>query len=288
MTCKFRLSASFAKITDDMSNDFHTNRLSAAQLEVFQRDGFLHVPGVFARQEAAELAEHCMHLGAPGPEIQARYPHFQDKGYPQVGTLSTTGSESLYEITRLKWPHLFDEKTLRAALHPDVVALASQLLGDEVLMAYSMYFPKPPGMRGIAFHQDNAFLDAQPGGCLAAAISLDPSDEKTGALRFVPGSHDLEIQAMGEADESASIIPERVELPKGAKPVTVPTESGDCVFFGGHMLHGSEPNTSPDRWRRNFIVHFVPKSRTESIYRLCNPLFSADGEEVIIGEDPRC
>ena len=271
-----------------MSFDFHQNRLKEVQLEAFARDGFLHVPGVVSRHEATELAEHCMHLGAPGPDIQVRYPHFQDQGYPVVGTLASASSDALYEVTRLKWPHLFDEKTLRAALHPDIVALASQLLGDEVLMAYSMYFPKPPGMRGIAFHQDNAFLEAQPGGCLAAAISLDPSDEKTGALRFVPGSHNLDIQPMGEADEETSIIPERVDLPKGSKPVTVPTESGDVVFFGGRMLHGSAPNTSPDRWRRNFIVHFVPRNQTESIYPLCNPLFTAEGDEVIIGEDPRC
>lgn len=271
-----------------MNQDPQATALSQAQLDAFQRDGFVRVESLLTRQEAAVLAEHCMHLNAPGPEVIARFPQFQDQGYPASGSLRTANTGDLQTVTRLKWPHLFDKTSLDAALHPSIVALASQLLGDEVLMAYSMYFPKPPGMRGIAFHQDNAFLEALPGGCLAAAVSLDASDEKTGALRFVPGSQHMAIQPMGEANEEDSIIPERVELPEGSKPQTVSTEPGDCVFFGGHMLHGSEPNTSSDRWRRNFIVHFVPRSRTETIYQLCNPLFTPSGEEIIIGKDPRC
>ena len=34
------------------------------------------------------------------------------------------------------------------------------------------------------------------------------------------------------------------------------------LFFNGSVVHGSQPNTTTDQWRRSFISHYMPAAAT--------------------------
>ena len=56
-----------------------------------------------------------------------------------------------------------------------------------------------------------------------------------------------------------------------------------CEVFNGQLVHGSQPNTSEDRFRRSFICHYIRRS-SERISKWYRPILTMDGEEVRIEE----
>jgi phytanoyl-CoA hydroxylase len=108
-----------------------------------------------------------------------------------------------------------------------------------------MCYFKPPGARGQALHQDNFFLRASPGTCVAAWLALDRADEANGCLLVVPGSHRWPILCTTAADTAQSFTDITVPLPPGTRPRPVPMEPGDVLFFNGSLVHGSSPTARP-------------------------------------------
>ncbi len=55
------------------------------------------------------------------------------------------------------------------------------LLGAEPYAVQTMFYFKPAGARGQALHQDQYYLRAQLGTCMAAWMAVDDCDEENGA-----------------------------------------------------------------------------------------------------------
>ena len=142
-------------------------------------------------------------------------------------------------------------------------------------MQTMLYF-KPPGARGQALHQDNFYLRAQPGTCMAAWLALDPCDEANGCMQVVPGSHTWPLLCTTQADTSVSFTDVTVPLPAGQPVQPVVMEAGDVLFFNGALVHGSYPNTSPDRFRRALIGHYI-EGRAEQVAAFYHPALRMDG-----------
>src|SRR4029453_18371757 len=98
---------------------------------------------------------------------------------------------------------------------------------------------KPPGSRGQALHQDNFYLRAEPGTCLAAWMALDPTDEANGCMQVVPGSHPSQDLCTENADTTVSFTDVTVPLPAGQRSLPVLMNPGDVLFFNGSLVHGS-------------------------------------------------
>jgi hypothetical protein len=69
-----------------------------------------------------------------------------------------------------------------------------------------------------------------------------------------------------------------VPLPDGMEPVPVTMKAGDVLFFNGQLIHGSYPNTTPDRFRRALIGHYVV-GEAEKISEWYHPVMRMDGSE---------
>jgi ectoine hydroxylase-related dioxygenase (phytanoyl-CoA dioxygenase family) len=155
--------------------------------------------------------------------------------------------------------------TVNRILDDRLVAVLRDLLGEDPLAAQTMFYFKPPGARGQDFHQDDFYLKTKPGNCLAAWFALDPADAENGGLEVVPGSHRVDVMCPGQADLSRYFANEHVEIPEGMKPISLRMDAGDVLFFNGRVIHGSQPNSSKDRFRRSLIAHYVPRSSLELI-----------------------
>jgi ectoine hydroxylase-related dioxygenase (phytanoyl-CoA dioxygenase family) len=249
-------------------------RLSAEQIAQWARDGYLVVPGVLEADEREELGRtfQAMHDQArrQGGEIENCF---------TLGSAEEIAADPLKLYPRMLWPHRHDPLVRRYMLHPRLGAILRDLLDEEPLAAQSMFYWKPPGSRGQAFHQDNFYLRVKPGTCVAAWMPLDRSDEENGGLVVVPGTHDMEIVCPEEADPAQSFTRDLVPVPAGCRELPIVLEPGDALFFNGSLVHGSYPNRSADRFRRAFICHYFGAS-AEELAQHDRPALRFDGRAV--------
>lgn len=244
--------------------------LSREQLEAFEREGYIIRRGFFTPAEIQELIDefHALHRRGEIPGCFKAVP-------PEQAT------DPLQCYPRMMHPHRVSAVAMRYLLHPRLEPVLRALLGEEPIAAQSMFYWKPPGARGQALHQDNFYLRVYPGTCLAAWVAVDPADRENGGLFVAPGSHRLDIFCPEEADPSISFTKEFVPVPEGLEEVPADLASGDVLFFGGNLIHGSQPNRTRDRFRRSFICHYIGQS-AEEVARYYKPLYRFDGSELVI------
>jgi phytanoyl-CoA hydroxylase len=249
-----------------------TEHLTQEQIQGFQEDGYLLVKDLFAPEEAKALVDNFMRMHAEGPQ----------PGFEPTSPEEANG-DILKLYPRMMHPHRIDELSQQYLLDERLESVLTGLFGEEPLAAQSMLYFKPPGAKGQALHQDNFYLRVEPGTCIAAWVALDAADQENGGLEVGPGTHDMEIFCPEEADSDVSFTRDFVPVPEGLEAVPVVMQPGDVLFFNGQLVHGSQPNTSQDRFRRSFICHYIGRS-SERISNWYRHILTMDGEEVDIEE----
>lgn len=231
---------------------------------LYQENGYVVVGGVFGPDEVAHLREYFMTLRRHG-------------SYPgDLAGVDPRSNDPLKRYPRMIHMHRWDDVSLRWVLDQRLNACMTGLLGAEPYTVQTMIYFKPPGARGQALHQDNFYLRAQPGTCLAAWLALDRCDEANGCMQVVPGSHRWPILCTEKADTSVSFTDVTVPLPPGTDVQPVIMEPGDVLFFNGALVHGSYPNTTTDRFRRALIGHYIEGS-AEQVAQFYHPALRMDG-----------
>lgn len=239
----------------------------------FDSDGFAVARAVFSPQEVTDLRDHYMHL-----RLNGRYPGDMDG-------VATKDGDPLLTYPRMIHMHRWDEKSLRWVLDERLNRLMTEFLGVEPFAVQTMLYFKPPGARGQALHQDQFYLRAKPGTCIAAWLALDDCDEENGCMQVVPGTQDLPILCAQEADTSQSFTDVTVPVPKDYAPVPVPMKAGDVMFFNGQVIHGSFPNRSTTRFRRALIGHYIT-GNAQQVAHFFHPVLRMDGTVVELEAGP--
>lgn len=241
--------------------------LSDEQLEQFRKEGFIIVKGLFGSGELTEISDTFEQIA------EQRIP-----GYFEPD-LEAGKDDPLKRYPRVMHPHRFNETARKYMLHAPVMEVLHDLYGEEALAAQSMFYYKPPGSRGQALHQDNFYLQVEPGNCIAAWTAVDAADMENGGLLVVPRTGEYDISCPELADESESFTTHYVKPPKDRAVVPAVMDPGDVLFFNGNLIHGSYRNKSKDRFRRAFICHYAnaSASKISGFYR---PLYRMDGTPV--------
>ena len=244
---------------------------SALAVDTFREHGHVVARGLFSRDEAAALREHLDRVRHDGP------PEDDDAGF------DTASTDPLLQWPRLLQAHRWDGTSREWLLDPRVTGWAGRLLDCTPLAVQCMVYFKPPGSRGQAMHQDQYFLRARPGTCLAAWMALDDCDDLNGCIRVVPGSQDWDVLCPTPADPTVSFTKESLPLPEGATELPVGLRAGDVLFFNGSLVHGSMPNVTEDRFRRALIAHFIEERATSGVAWI-QPVLHPDGRELWLEE----
>jgi len=233
----------------------------------FEDEGFVVIENLFSAVEAVTYRDHFMALRAAGT-------------YPgDMAGIDATSDDPLVRYPRMIHMHKFDVASMEWLLSDRIAGSVELLLGEPALAAQTMLYFKPAGARGQALHQDQYYLRAAPGTCVAAWMALDEIDEANGCLMVVPRSHKLPILCVDKADTTRSFTDVGVDVPPEMDVVPVRMKPGDVLFFHGQLIHGSYPNTTHDRFRRSLIAHFI-NSSAEKVADYYFPLLRRDGSEV--------
>ena len=184
-----------------------------AEVEAFQRDGYVILDGALRRDEVdelgASLAPHETHrpLGRTA---------FEGKQSQRVYSLAGKGSAFL-----------------ALAEHPRVMALVERLLMPNFLLSTLQSIRLLPGEVEQAWHTDDAFYFMPRPHALPLAISviwaIDDFTEDNGATELIPGSHRWSFEHPDNRDHE--IVPAVMS-------------AGSAVVFDGALWHRGGSNRS--------------------------------------------
>ena len=218
-------------------------KLVDEQIRSYRDKGYLLVPGLFSAGTARQMIDHYMALRAEGPKPG-------DSG----GTTDQPDDPN-HKYPRMINMHEWDEETARWASDATLLSVMQQLFDDKPVLCQTMLYFKPPGGRGQALHQDEQYITKDPMiGCWAA---LDRADADNGRMVVMPGSHKLGVLTVERADTTVSFTAGQSIIPEGYDEIGLDMQAGDALLLDGKLIHGSYSNTTTDRFRRSFIVHFI-------------------------------
>ena len=177
----------------------------------FLRDGCVVIPGFLSREELAEL------------QARTEYWMREHVGGSPGGTRKNLQNDDPWFAEQLK--------------RGKQVGLIETLLDDALEPATAAFFDRIPGeSRAIMPHYD-AIGHRRMGATIW--IALDRADEENGCLRYVRGTHKLDLPSKIGLDFDADS--------EGA--IAVEVNPGDAAIHSALTVHWSEPNRS-DRSRK--------------------------------------
>ncbi len=215
-------------------------KLTQAQIDAFDRDGYLFFPSLFRPEEIKVLLDEV-----PGLYAQRRPENVREK----------TG-----DVVRSNFAaHLYSAPFARLARHPRMVEPVVQAFGEDVYMHQFKINGKQAFDGDVwQWHQDYGTWradDQMPEArAMNVAIFLDEVNEFNGPLMFIPGSHKLGVLE-AEHDTSTTSYPLWVithdtiaKLVERGGIVAPKGPAGSMILFHGCLVHASTSNLSP--WNR--------------------------------------
>ena len=216
--------------------------LSPAQLDQFDREGYLFFPGQFSAAETNGLIDAV-------PELYSRREAYnvREKGKDAVRTNFAA--------------HMYSEPFARLARHPRMVKPVEDLLGEQLYMHQFKINGKMAFEGDVwQWHQDyGTWLndDLMPTErAMNVAIFLDDVTEHNGPLMFIPGSHRKGVvQAKHDLSTTSyplwvvdnALISQLVERSGGKSGGIVSPKgpAGSMILFHSCLVHASGSNLSP-------------------------------------------
>ena len=211
-------------------------RLLKKQIDRFDAEGFLFLPEVFSRHEAALLRREAEHVFALDREEVWR---------ESSGTARTAFAA-----------HTYNEGFRRLGRHPRLIEPVTQILGGPVYMhQYKVNAKAAFDGEVWQWHQDYGTWrrdDEMPEPrAMNIAVFLDDVTAANGPLLFIPGSHKHGVLEAGHDLKTTSYPLWTLDR----ETVTRLAERGGCVaptgpagsilLFSSLLVHASPPNISP-------------------------------------------
>ncbi len=246
-------------------------RFTDEELERYERDGFVVVPGLLTGEETALL----------------RAIAHEDRVLKQRAYARADGEGG---AVRLLVENELPEDTIYGAIVRSrrIVDRMEQLLGEEVYHYHHKMILKEPRIGGAwAWHQDYGYW--YNFGCLyprlaSCMIAVDRATPENGCLQVLAGSQHAGRVDHGPVGDQTGADPERVAaLCERHRRVYVELQPGDAVFFHCNLMHRSDQNRS-DHPRWAFICCYNARSNSPykpSRHPAYTPLDKWDDQRVL-------
>jgi len=223
--------------------------LTKAQLESFDRDGFLILKDMFTEDEVREMQKTVERL------------RLDAEAGPEGGNVIF--EPNTHYVRSLFAPHKEDHIVGRTCRSDKVVNVAKTILQDDVYIHQSrINFQRAFVGTGFYWHSDFETWHAEDGmplpRCFSTIIPLSRNVAANGALMVIPGSHKKFIRCPGEVPEEnwnsslkeqqSTGVPDHSSFKRLAaecgEPVHLEGEPGSMIIFDCNLMHGSHSNIS--------------------------------------------
>ncbi len=202
--------------------------LTQEQIEQYDRDGLVAVPGLFEPEEMVRWKEILVEALKDNAEAQRIGLHVWFAEAFVTGLIDAMRDERMVSV-------------LRQIVGPNIEFLSSKAVFKNGKTAY----PSP-------WHQDWFYWGGAPK--MSVWIALDDATPENGCLKFIPGTHTRVFDRKEYANERFENRIEDADI-AGLSEITMTCKRGDAVFFHDLTVHASHPNTSGgDRW--SFIATY--------------------------------
>ena len=209
--------------------------LTAAQIADFERDGYLFPLRAFSAAEA--------------------------RGYRDaLEAYEAETGDAIHSNMRHK-VHLLFRWADEVVHHPRILDAVADILGPDLLCWTTNFFIKEaedPAF--VSWHQDSTYWGLEPADVVTAWVAFTDAPVESGAMKFLPGTHKLDQIAHRDtyADDNLLTRGQEIEMSVDeADAVDVPLRAGEFSLHHIRLVHGSKPNTTPDR-RIGLAVRYIP------------------------------
>ncbi|MGI9598753.1 MAG: phytanoyl-CoA dioxygenase family protein [Acidimicrobiales bacterium] len=210
--------------------------LSTAQIEAFNRDGFISPVPCLSAGEAGELRSYMDWLIDEVVSADDRRNSYSINNYHAV-------CRTLYDLV----------------VNPTVVGYATDILGRNAVLWSSHAFCKLPndGME-VPLHQDANYWPFTPTKSVTIWLAIDDVDDENAAMHFVAGSHREGPMNHDELPLDGSVVLNRrvADHDRFTDRYVNELTAGEASLHTDLLLHGSRANTS-DRRRCGITLRFV-------------------------------
>lgn len=213
--------------------------------EEFEQNGFAIFRNVIDSDLIAEANNHVQWLTQKYPNLRPEHFHhplMRDDAF---------------------WVRLVSDERLQK--------IANIFLGPELACFTAHYICKPAfDGHAVLWHQDGAYWNLQPMNALTLWLAIDASNCSNGCLKMIPGSHKLPLLKPEQRSDVPNMLFSSVESSvvrnwlEKVGVVDIELNPGDVSIHHPNIIHGSEPNTSPNR-RCGLDMGFITPST-----KICN------------------
>ncbi|MCG7540027.1 chlorinating enzyme [Pseudoalteromonas sp. CO348] len=256
-------------------------RLTDEELSKFEKQGFI---GPFDLYDSEEIAAEFKAL---------RKKLFNTKEAAYANDNSISGSTNLANYDR----HL-DVDFLDKHIHrPEIVDRVESILGRDLLVWRTEFFPKYPGDEGTDWHQASNFSgvagDKKPqiewpdgsdfGGTITVWAALTDSTIENGCLQFIPETHrelKYDESKVIDYDENSINQEEKDGIKRGffgydyrqlqidpnwkpdeSKAESMVMKAGQFIIFWSTLMHASHPHSGKtNAMRLGYATRYLPTS----------------------------
>ena len=207
--------------------------LTPAQIEEFQRDGFVAPVRVISVARARYYRERL-------EAFEADYPDDRLKLDQKAHMICPWVDEMIRE--------------------PAILDATEDLVGPDILCwGTSLRAKQPDGKTFAGWHQDTAYADVKPI-VVIGALALSPARTENGCIRAIAGSHRGKLLPHKEAFHTDSLLSREqyIDAPiDETVAVDFELDPGEIALFNNAIIHSSKPNFGRDR-RIIFLLEMVP------------------------------
>ena len=219
---------------------------SQVQVDIFHRDGFLLVRGMYSPRQLTRISHWIDDLAARPEEPGKVMMYFESSQIDQ--------SRILCRIENFVPFHPGFSQLITARHMQQAV---SELLGEPAVLFKDKINFKLPGGDGFRAHQDvqagwAVYADLH----ITAMVAIDETNEANGSLEMIPGLHRQGLLGKMWAPLTDADTGNRPYQPVHCQP-------GDAVFFDSFAPHRSAPNRT-DTARRVLYITYNQASAGDS------------------------
>ena len=199
--------------------------LTRAQIDTFNRDGYIKGIRIFSDAEIGEIRAY----------------------FDQLLAKVLAEGRDAYSINSA---HLTYGRVFDLLANKRITAHIKDLLGEHLVGWGSHFFCKMPRDRKtVSWHQDASYWPMTPSKTATVWLAIDDADVDNACMRFIPGSHHHGhlTYKLSEEDENNVLFQTVPTAEQYGEPIDIELKAGEISIHSDMLLHGSKANTSHRR-----------------------------------------